>query len=87
VLQGGSPTHRRMAAGGSRQGSLQWDRLQAAIQLVASPAAGSTRPAGASPRAGGLAGASSGAAWQPLLRGASMDGVLQDDEVGTPLGV
>lgn len=43
--------------------------LQAAIQLVASPAAGQ-RPAGISPRAS----VSGGTAWQPLLGSASADG-------------
>jgi hypothetical protein len=58
-----SPPHRRLSV----QGSSQWDRLQAAIQLVASPA-------GASPRASGAG----GAAWQPLLRGSSADGVPEN---------
>ena len=58
-----SPPHRRLSV----QGSSQWDRLQAAIQLVASPA-------GTSPRASGAGSAT----WQPLLRGSSADGMPGD---------
>lgn len=63
-----SPSHQRLTV----QGSRQWDRLQAAIQLVVSPATGL---AGASPRGS----ATGGTAGQPLLRGHSADSIPEDE--------